>query len=375
MSEPVLIDGISIGGFRSFGNVQRIAPLSKINIFIGPNNCGKSNILRFIHSHFGPLLGEIRDTKPWEKLQREVDGHIGPGQIPLTAGIASRTNLPHLDAIRSRTQNRRVIELFDELLQQQELCFGTTLLWHERFSSDLGRTLKIHSGDEATLKKLFARYRDRQQPIHDLWKLIKPGWSGGDLEGWFNEIIGFLLAYNGKLPEAILIPAVRQVTAEKSDAKSWCGAGIVDHLAQFQNPDHHEQEKKQLFRAIESLLQDVTGNERATLEIPYGRKSIVVHMDNKSLPLESLGTGIHELIILAAACTSLGGRNGVGGETASGLIVESGIETRPPLPPIASLGPTPQNSYTIRQRTGDFACRKTFSSIVAETVAFWLRLS
>jgi hypothetical protein len=305
MSGSILLDGVSIGGYRSFGNVQRIGPLSKINVFIGPNNCGKSNVLRFIHSHLPALLGELRDTKPWEKLLREVDCHVGSGQVPLTAGVASKLSAPRLQQVRSGTQNRKVVELFDELLQQPEFCFETTMLWHERITSDTGRTSKVQSGDEVTIKNLFNRFRERQNQIHDLWRLIKPGWQGGQLDTWFADIVGFLLTNASTLPPTILIPAVRQITADKSDSKSWCGAGIVDHLAQLQNPSHHEQQKKQLFRAIESLLQDVTGNDAATLEIPYDRKSLIVHMDNKSLPLESLGTGIHELVILAAACTSL----------------------------------------------------------------------
>ena len=304
-SESASIEGISIGGYRSFGTVQRIAPLSKINVFIGPNNCGKSNVLRFIHSHLGSLMGEGRDTKPYEKLRREIDGNLGTVQHPLTAGTGLSRDAPRLQAVRTQTRNRRVIELFDELLQLPEFSFDTSLIWHERFSSDLGRTPKVQSADEDTRKRLLVRFKDRHSEIHDLWKLVKPGYSGGSLEGWFSDIVGFVLEFSRQLPQTILIPAVRQITTEKSDSKSWCGAGIVDHLAQLQNPDHHQQEKKTLFRAIESLLQEVTGNELATLEIPYERKSIIVHMDNKHLPLESLGTGIHELIILAAACTSL----------------------------------------------------------------------
>ena len=43
----------------------------------------------------------------------------------------------------------------------------------------------------------------------------------------------------------------------------------------------------------------------ATIEIPFERDTILVHMDQKVLPIESLGSGIHEVIILAAAATVL----------------------------------------------------------------------
>lgn len=47
----------------------------------------------------------------------------------------------------------------------------------------------------------------------------------------------------------------------------------------------------------------MTGDESATLEIPHNRNAILVHMGNRLLPLDALGTGIHELIMLAAFCT------------------------------------------------------------------------
>jgi AAA15 family ATPase/GTPase len=45
----MFIDGIGISGYRSFGQeVQRIGPFKKINLIIGQNNSGKSNVLRFL---------------------------------------------------------------------------------------------------------------------------------------------------------------------------------------------------------------------------------------------------------------------------------------------------------------------------------------
>jgi len=45
------IKGFGISGYKSFGiTLQRIGPFSKINIFIGKNNSGKSNILYLLDS-------------------------------------------------------------------------------------------------------------------------------------------------------------------------------------------------------------------------------------------------------------------------------------------------------------------------------------
>ena len=54
---------------------------------------------------------------------------------------------------------------------------------------------------------------------------------------------------------------------------------------------------------MNEFLRTVTGNSEAVLDIPYKQDVINVNMDNRMLPLSSLGTGIHEVIVLAAAAT------------------------------------------------------------------------
>lgn len=46
----MLLDGIVLKGYRSYSNVEgvRLTQFRKMNIFIGPNNIGKSNLVRFI---------------------------------------------------------------------------------------------------------------------------------------------------------------------------------------------------------------------------------------------------------------------------------------------------------------------------------------
>lgn len=44
-----MLDGLRISGYRSFGeDSAEIPDLQRVNVFIGKNNCGKSNVLRFV---------------------------------------------------------------------------------------------------------------------------------------------------------------------------------------------------------------------------------------------------------------------------------------------------------------------------------------
>jgi AAA15 family ATPase/GTPase len=49
----VYIHGLGISSYRSFPeDIQQIYPFKKINLFIGRNNSGKSNILNFLYKHY-----------------------------------------------------------------------------------------------------------------------------------------------------------------------------------------------------------------------------------------------------------------------------------------------------------------------------------
>jgi predicted ATP-dependent endonuclease of OLD family len=108
------------------------------------------------------------------------------------------------------------------------------------------------------------------------------------------------------VPNVHLIPAIRRISDEGvlNDA-DYSGIGVIERLAKLQNPAHDQQYLKRHFDDINAFLRKVTANSTSTLEIPYERNTILVHMDGRTLPLSSLGTGIHEVVILAAAATVL----------------------------------------------------------------------
>src|SRR4051812_36454121 len=72
----MLIDGFGITKFRSFGKqLQQIGPFTKINLLVGQNNSGKSNILLFIRDYYHRVL---EATKSGQRLiLTGLDMHLG----------------------------------------------------------------------------------------------------------------------------------------------------------------------------------------------------------------------------------------------------------------------------------------------------------
>ncbi|MEN3930108.1 AAA family ATPase [Microvirga sp. W0021] len=110
-------------------------------------------------------------------------------------------------------------------------------------------------------------------------------------------------AQNFQVPIVEFIPAIRKVGEKETEFSDYSGNGLIKRLAQFQNPSLEEREKRYIFNKINNFLKNVTGKMDAEIEIPHDREYILVKMDNKELPLTSLGTGIHQVIMIAAFCT------------------------------------------------------------------------
>ena len=130
--------------------------------------------------------------------------------------------------------------------------------------------------------------------------------TGGSMDvHWVPQILGALNYKPDTVPKVETIPAIREVGAPGTKPDNFSGVGIIDRLARLQNPAALMQSDREKFDQINAFLRTVTQKDSATIEIPYDRDVILVHMDGRSLPLESLGTGIHEVIILASAATIL----------------------------------------------------------------------
>jgi PAS domain-containing protein len=139
----------------------------------------------------------------------------------------------------------------------------------------------------------------------DLWSAVTES-SGGDIDKhWIPETLKRLSPAQLDPPGIALVSGVRQVGDPASKATGWSGQGLIRRLAELQNPDVYRQDDKARFEEINAFLREVIANPTARFEIPHDRSTILVEMDGKVLPLSSLGTGVHEVIILAAAATLL----------------------------------------------------------------------
>lgn len=304
MSDPLTIAGLCLGGYRSFGlERQFMGPFGKVNLFAGPNNSGKSNILRFLYRHL-PRVFRPESGFAFEQIDRPLLAE----PTPLVCGLALDGQSQEVDEILSRISEPRALAA--RHLLQSERIFRDGLTWFIREASDLNQRPKDVLDSKAIYDDLertplshggFVAPQLRYLRNELLSQQVQGGTGFEDIPVLLNRFSPF----RSGPPSIELIDAFRRVTGGDEGKFDHSGLNLIRRLAELQNPDHHQQERKQRFASIERFLQDVMERPLARLEIPYLRNHILVHSDGKTLPLDSLGTGIHEVVILAAAATVL----------------------------------------------------------------------
>lgn len=293
---PIYLNAIALQFYKGIGpETQFIEPFSEMNFFIGANNAGKSIVLNFLSERLPFRKGDTASRS----LNSSVDDYRGSS----TGNFMAAVGLPATVAV-SRLQERLAkfpisnTNLLDTVKQIAGHLSVNDHLWlKQKDNAQTGSFLHLPDIKEAAIWV-------NERAWYELWHALT-GYNRGDLMAhWVPETLTKLADFSQvSLPESMLIPAKRQLGPKNETFDDLTGKGLIDHLAELQNPDHHERERKKIFDQINEFLRVVTGKPDAELEVPSGRQHLLVHMDDKVLPLSSLGTGIHEVILIAAFCT------------------------------------------------------------------------
>ncbi|CQH31643.1 AAA family ATPase [Yersinia enterocolitica] len=311
-----MLRGFAFSGYRSIGdNLVKISPLKKINFIIGQNNIGKSNIINFLANHYSRSISAIStnnsfrgtDKFEFDNLDRHISDVIAHPKIsfPLSKIDIEKyieTLLPNNtnDMRRSESQIREAQRIARKLFASS--YFDRDIdgsIWFHYEASD------VDSKPKKKIDIVKAKNNLTDNEWYSIWICLTYQ-SGGDINNnWIPETLNMIYYLPPKINQIEVIPAIRKIGKAGGDATDYSGEGIIDRLAKIQNPPLHEQDKLLKFNAVNKFLQNVLENSTATINIPYDRDMILVKMDGITLPLESLGTGVHEVIILAAAATLL----------------------------------------------------------------------
>ncbi|WP_219152670.1 ATP-binding protein [Amycolatopsis sp. TNS106] len=292
-----LVAGFGFVGYRSaHSDLTLIAPMSKITLLAGQNNAGKSTILRFAER----FLNGRPEAPGTDDAPQTLSGDSRPLELALAihsdneliTGLESSINYRNSSyADFQRFLSQPAFRLTDDDL----IWIRYTVTWEElKGRYDVSHAQAI----EATRQGI-------GRALGHLSSALTQS-SGGQEGEDAKRIIRQHLTVLNTLPPVSAIDAFRQIRPDTGDGQNkHDGRGLIDKLQQLQNPPSSNRAAKRQFHAINKFLQVVLDDDAVQLEVQHDRRAINVTRGDTMLPLEHYGTGVHQVIILAAAATVL----------------------------------------------------------------------
>jgi hypothetical protein len=298
----VLLPGFGFAGYRSFGpdDLQRVTPMTKVTLLAGPNNSGKSNVLE-VARHALPALSSGRAPE-----FSEVDTPRGEGTSGRPFRFAVAVDVTEDNWIQAVKGHGLAPETLRQALGGSTFVDGTSgRTWFEFEIDGSGwvPTPEQLADLESTSEGIGFSVR---QLSHELTSS-----SGGNSGDDALRVLAYLhraLHIADRLPDVATIGAFRQIaptTDGVDELELYSGSGLIDQLALLQHPGYGKEDDRERFDRINRFLQTLFEDPAAEIEISHQPLAILLHHNGHRLPLANFGTGVHEVVILAAASTVL----------------------------------------------------------------------
>jgi hypothetical protein len=297
--DGLLVGGFGVAGYRSIKDLQFIGPMRKVTVLAGPNNTGKSNVLRFLRDHYSDTVVSLAkrpaDAFSWAEGSSAPLGAGGEkAAFAVCRSLADEPVLEWARSLRSGAESitdEAVSRLFRALEQSQAV--RNHALWRT-WRREQRNSAPDDSELRAQIAKAFTRSRGSRevspylgnQPPQTVLNALEPQVPQG---------LG---------TEPVFLPAFRQIRS--ASEMSWDGAGLIPSLADLRDPDlgPDRHKKEQRWNSFVDFVRTVLQRPDADIRVPATMERLIVMMDGRQLHIEDLGTGIHEVVILAAASTA-----------------------------------------------------------------------
>jgi hypothetical protein len=290
-----VIKGIAISNYRSIGDWQIIEPFGRINLFVGPNNSVKSNVLRFINENLLPLV----------KLIRGYDDR-------------KLTSIPHGDRGQEATQGRIAVagplEFFEKVLPVEDdpQTREFIALVHRQLSPKDALWLEPGWPPPALIES--ATTWGGRHEWHRLWTQVTRREQGDIKAHWIPQTLHQLRQLAPDIVQVHAIP-IDRVAGNADPPQNPTGAthqlvggrSVIRTLAAMENPHYtNYEEGRQQFDKVREFVRIVTDDRSANITVPHTQNAITVQFKGQRLyPLESLGSGIEQVVLHAVAATSI----------------------------------------------------------------------
>lgn len=269
------LKNLGVKNFRSFDEDGiHLDEIKRLNIFIGKNNSGKSTFLKFLK-----LLSEnLQSGLSQQELYRDVNQHKGNKKV-----LKLTINLTHEELKFPKNLDRQISNPFKIEYDMRNNNIIKTNIFDNLDIQQLNKCIDINKNELAgsfnTVQK--------QQFIDDIER---------KLNIYINTKI------MSQFKELIYIPHFRSIGSSlKNNLSEVDGSDIIEKMFKMQHPNIGHENKKVQFLKIEKFVKKLLKEQHLEIEVPHTKDDVYISMHGNRLPLDSYGTGIHQLIILCSA--------------------------------------------------------------------------
>jgi AAA ATPase domain len=242
---------LGFANFRSIGSEPIMLDLQRrINLLIGANNSGKSNVLEILRRLKTERLEQIKIA--------EVDLHKRDGsrlvELVVDVEATKQNEVPegvrrfHV-AVSGGTVSRWLTTPFDGLDHRQFAPFMSK--WLQRTFTSVPR--------ENDLKQY------QQQAAAEAYRTLR-----------------------NLVPELHVIPQFRQI---RSGAYSIDGTGIVELLAEWKAPEIGKDSDRERFQKVQEFLRELLGEDQIELDVSRANPELIVERGTLRTSIEKLRYG------------------------------------------------------------------------------------
>jgi putative ATP-dependent endonuclease of OLD family len=283
------LPGFGLCHFRCFnGNGFFIKRPKRCNVFIGRNNCGKSNVLNALD-----LISRLKTPIGVSEFDPKLDAnHKTKSNLAISAAFpcenALARQLPKVDTEWFQSKLKGRFEVTWDLVDGSLLMCPQI---DDLSDPDLRRVMPMITGGD----------------FHEVQKREKYRKSVGDALAK-RAVVELREAYSNLLH----IPVFRQIDKQQNESKAanrFDGRDVILRLREMQNPDVGEDAMRDIFDRIQSFTRDLLRTPDLKLEVAAKSPTLNVQMHGlPRLPLVNFGTGVHQLVLLCAAAAIFNNR-------------------------------------------------------------------
>ena len=247
--------------------IQRIGPLRKINLFIGQNNAGKSNLILFLKQRYSQFVtsSNSRNSVNLGLDPLELNQKTSPLHTDFSVGVNPRGEAYKelLNGLKDTLSKHSVpIGHIEAILQSKAFSQGTELIWTTYTTN--GQTPQLVG---PTTEELYAEKVLDDREWSKLWSALTQQGNGAIKQHWIPEVLSVLNPIKLAPPNVALIPAIREVNSAAGNENDYSGVGLITRLSKLQHPPYNKQDLRQRFDQIAEFVRSVVGDSKTTLEV------------------------------------------------------------------------------------------------------------